>query len=88
MITTPTIGKKSNDLFVTCRDDKHRERDADGQKNGQILMPLQGIVDFRRTIGGGRQRIGTQTDPGQKGRERKVLEEFGIENVYGATKTG
>jgi hypothetical protein len=62
-----------DDAAVGGRDDDDRDPREGRQADGQVRVLAQRLEGFFRAVGGGRQSVRAQADPGQEGDERQMV---------------
>ena len=82
-VPAAAVGKVLDDAGIGVRDDDDRHGRGQGQEHGKIGMRAQGLEGFLGTVGGRRQTVGAQSDPGHDGNEGDLVEDGGLVDVAG-----
>jgi hypothetical protein len=84
-ITAAPRGEQLDYLGVALADDEDGDDRCKADKNGQIVMALQGQECLFRAIAGGGKTVGPQTNPGKKSDEGKLVKHMRIIGIAGST---
>ena len=73
--------KQFDDLRIAGADHEHRHHRGRGHEQAQVNMAVERLKGLLGPITGGRQSVGSQSDPGEKGDERQFVKDALIRKV-------
>ncbi len=82
-VSATAAGKELDDLAVAGRDDDDGRGDHEGEEHREVGVRAQRLERLLGTVRGGRQPVGAQPDPRQKGRERDGVKHPRIHRIPG-----
>ena len=77
-----------DDARVGVGDDEDRQGRGQGQEDGQVGVLAQDLESLFRAVGGGREAVGAEADPGQDRDQGELVEEGRILDVAGLPDQG
>ena len=81
LVTAAAIGKQLDDLVVRHRDYEHGDGRHCRKVETQRRVRTQREKRFLGTVAGGRQTVGAEADPGNKGHQGHVLARLAAERI-------
>ena len=81
-ITAAASGEQLDDLRIACRNDKDRHGHQHRERKGKIEMFTEREKGFFGTVGRRTQAVRAEPDPGEKGDQRNLMEDVGIERIF------
>ena len=79
-------GELLDDAAVGGRDQQHRDRHEGGERHGEVGVLAERLERLLGAVGGGRQPVGSQADPGEERDQRQPVEEPAVAQVARACR--
>jgi hypothetical protein len=77
-VAAAAVRELLDDLAVGVGDDDDRERGREREEDGEVRVLAERAERLVGSVGGGRQAVGAQTDPGEESAQRELVDEPGI----------